>query len=140
MAAFAALAPMPVAAASCALHEPLSDTGVIAAENSWIDALTHKDAQSLGCRLAPDFKDTSWRGQIRTRDDMLDALVKASANPISLSDVTVQRVGRFAIARGVNTVPQPDGGARIRFTDVFVYKQGYWRAVSAQETPERSAP
>jgi len=42
-------------------------------------------------------------------------------------------------SRGINHLTMPEGQPMVdvRFTDVFVYRQNRWLAVSAQETPVR---
>jgi hypothetical protein len=40
------------------------------------------------------------------------------------------------MARGINTATKPDGSllARVKFEDIFQYRDGMWRALTAQET------
>jgi hypothetical protein len=44
--------------------------------------------------------------------------------------------GEVGYVRGLNTVTDGDGKilAKVRFTDIFVYRQGRWLAVAAQES------
>jgi len=48
----------------------------------------------------------------------------------------VELSGDRAIARGINTATKPDGSllARVKFEDIFQYRDGMWRALTAQET------
>ncbi|MGN6149508.1 MAG: hypothetical protein ACTHPD_13290, partial [Rhizomicrobium sp.] len=57
-------------------------------------------------------------------------------NGIKLSNVKVALSGDRAIVRGVNMATKPDGSllGRIRFEDIFQYRDGMWRALTAQET------
>jgi len=58
----------------------------------------------------------------------------------TLSELKVRVYGDTAVVTGLNMAAAVDGSftTRIRFTDVFVKHAGTWRAVSAQETPERA--
>ena len=73
-----------------------------------------------------------------SKADVLDGLPARPPRKIALSDLRVSLYRDFAIVRG-RSVTGPAGGppsARVRFTDVFAYRDGRWRALSAQETLE----
>ena len=44
--------------------------------------------------------------------------------------------GEIGYVRGLNTVTDPNGKviANVRFTDIFVYRDGRWQALCGQET------
>lgn len=138
VAALAAATSFPAyAAVNCAaLHQPRSAAGVIATENAWVKALTARDAKALSCILAPGFMDMAWNGQLHARSEILSGLPKRPNNGIKLSNVKVALSGDRAIVRGVNMATKPDGSllGRIRFEDIFQYRDGMWRALTAQET------
>ena len=142
---------MPIAAAVLALaalaaavppHQPRTKAGVIAAERAWVAALRGRDAAPLDRLLTADFVDTTWKGERRAKPQVLASLASRGSEPIELGDMTVTLHGDTAVARGLNTIRAADGAARarIRFTDVFLYREGAWRAVAAQETLEQPAP
>jgi hypothetical protein len=137
VAALAAAASFPAhAAVDCAaFHQPRSAAGVIATENAWVKALAARDAKALSCILAPGFMDMAWNGQLHARAEVLAALPKRPNNGIKLSNVKVELSGDGAIVRGVNTATSPDGSllGRVRFEDIFQYRGGMWRALTAQE-------
>jgi hypothetical protein len=137
VAALAAAASFPAqAAVDCAaFHQPRSTAGVIATENAWVKALATRDAKALSCILAPGFMDMAWNGQLRARAEVLATLPKRPNNGTKLSNVKVELSGDRAIARGVNTATKPDGSllGRVRFEDIFQYRGGMWRALTAQE-------
>jgi len=124
------------------LRQAHTEAGVLATEAAWVETLRRRDAATLGRLLADDFVDTTWRGARRARPQVLASLAANGAQPIDLSDMSVSLHGDAAVARGLNTIRGADGTvrARIRFTDVFVYRDGGWRAVAAQETLEQPAP
>jgi len=109
---------------------------VIATENAWVKALTTRDGKMLSCILSPGFMDMAWNGKLNSRAEVLAWLPKRPNNGIKLSNMKVQLSGDRAIARGVNTATKPDGTliGRVKFEDIFQYRDGAWRALTAQET------
>ncbi len=108
----------------------------MAAENAWVHALETKDVKALSCILAPGFMDMAWSGDLLSRTEILAALPKRPANGIKLSNVKIELTGERAIARGITTVTKPDGTLfdRVKFEDIFQYRDEMWRALTAQET------
>jgi uncharacterized protein DUF4440 len=84
--------------------------------------------------LAPGFMHSNSDGALLDRAQEIASMEKLpfSMNP---SDQLVNIAGDTAVIHGVNTLVQ-DGKVvtRERFTDVFVLRDGVWKAVSAQET------
>lgn len=117
-----------------------SQAGVIAAERTWVAALERGDAASLERLLAADFIDTDWQGALHDKAEVLRGLAQRPRRRIELSGLRVWLYGDIAIMRGRSLTRPTEGGqaARVRFTDVFVWRAGRWRAVSAQETLERT--
>jgi hypothetical protein len=119
--------------------QPRTAAGALEAEQRWVAALETRDSAALDCILAPSFADTSWRGALVTRSEVMKALSVRPQSTLTLTDLRPALIGDVAIVRGVNT--QSAGGkviGSVRFVDVFVYRSGRWQAVSAQETPIRS--
>jgi hypothetical protein len=119
----------------CPRHPPTSE-GVLATEHAWVRALEMRDSRALSCILAREFTDTNWRGEVLARGAVLARLPSRPPSTLKLSDLSVFRQGRFAVVRGMNSQTGPDGrsAGSVRFTDVFVYRAGAWRAIAAQET------
>jgi ketosteroid isomerase-like protein len=117
---------------------------LIRVEQSWVEALERRDAEAVGAILAEDFVDTSYRGERHNRRQALEGLASPSRADTTqrLSDLDVRLYGSVGIVTGVNTVTgrNPDFTVRVRFTDVFVRRNGVWKAVSAQETLEAGVP
>jgi hypothetical protein len=80
--------------------------------------------------------DMAWNGELHARGEILASLPKRPANGIKLSNVKVELSGDRAIARGMNVATKPDGSllGRVKFEDIFQYRDGMWRALTAQET------
>jgi ketosteroid isomerase-like protein len=125
--------------ASTLAAAPSERQQILDLEHRWLDAAMTRDLPALREILADDFVDVSWRGEIRRKADLLRAPAVTVKSSQVLSDLEVRFHGKTAIVTGVNTTTAADESftARIRFTDVFVKRNGRWQAVSAQETPER---
>ncbi|SRR6266478_1384828 len=91
--------------------------------------------------LSDDFIDSTWKRELRNKRQMLEELDKPLSYSRHLDDLKVNLYQATAIVRGMNIIRDQTGRilTRIRFTDVFMYRDGHWRAVAAQET-EVKAP
>ncbi len=113
---------------------------VLRFERDWLRALVERDRTTLDQLLANDFIDSSWKGELRNKWQVLAGL----SNPIPylqrLQDVKIKLYQDVAVARGLNMISDQNGRImmRIRFTDVMLYRHGHWQAVAAQETPLNS--
>lgn len=130
-----------VGLASCT-HPPESATkeSAIRFEQRWLDILEQHDATALDCILAPEFTDTSWKGALRAREQVLRELSNRPPEyQQHLDDMSAQLHDNIAVVRGINIITdhQNKPVARIRFTDVLQFADGRWLAISAQETAEQ---
>jgi len=109
--------------------------GALLAEERWVEAFEELDSKALDCILDPAFMDTSWQGELISREQVMQSLPGRPGATLKLSDLDPRLVGDVAIVRGINTQGQ---GSRVvgsvRFVDVFLYRSGRWHAVSAQES------
>ena len=124
------------AAVANGLRQPETSQGALNTEAAWVQALMRRDRSTLSALLAPGFVDVTWQGEARTREAVIEALPRRPDTTIELSDLDARLYGDAAIVRGLNTVHDASGRlvGRVRFTDVFVYRDGGWRAVAAQES------
>jgi hypothetical protein len=113
---------------------------VLRIEHEWLRALVERDRPTLGRILADDFVDSNWKGELRSKRQVLKGLGAPHPYSQHLRDMRIQLYGSMAVARGLNEISDKNGGIvmRIRFTDVLLYRHGNWQAVAAQETPVRS--
>jgi ketosteroid isomerase-like protein len=118
-----------------------SEKALLEMENRWVNALDHRDSKALDCLLAQDFVDSDATGQLRTRQQVLDAVPNRKTYAQHLEDLRARLYGDTGIVHGVNRVTDKEGKevARVRFTDVFRYRDGQWRAVSGHETMVQTA-
>ncbi len=135
----------PVIASSCPAYPAgtwkLEKASALEFEQKWLDILIQKDAAALDCILAPDFADTSRKGALRPRAQVLQELTQRKEQDQykqTLIDLQASLFGDTAVVRGVNVISDQRGHEvlRIRFADVLHYSGGHWLAVNAQETDE----
>jgi hypothetical protein len=109
---------------------------VIRFEQDWLRALNEHNRSTLGKILADDFLNSSWKGELRTKRQIIDQTNNQSTYGQKLTDMTVSFYGNAAIVRGLNIISDASGKIvlRLRFTDVLIYRHRKWQAVSAQET------
>jgi hypothetical protein len=135
------LAVSTIAVASCTHPaENATKASALQFEQRWLDILQRHDAAALNCILATEFTDTSWKGSLRPREQVLGELTKRSSDyQQRLDEMSVQLLGNIAVVRGVNVITDQQNKpvARIRFTDVLQFSDKHWEAISAQETAEQ---
>jgi len=122
--------------ASACEKQPIREQALLQAEHLWVAALDKQDAKALSCILADEFVDSTTDGGLRNRAQAIDALSHRRPLTQNLQDLKTEVLGQTGIVHGVNHLSDAAGKevAKVRFTDVFVYRQGRWQAVSAQET------
>jgi hypothetical protein len=123
-----------VFAADCPKHTKTPDA-LIEVEHTWAKSLETHDAQALGCILADEFEDYSVTGAVYSRSVVLEHLPERKPSQNELSDLHPHVNGDMGYVRGLNTVVLPDGTvkAKVRFTDIFEYRDGRWVALAGQE-------
>jgi ketosteroid isomerase-like protein len=115
----------------------LDKASAMSFDQKWLDILDRKDTAALNCILADDFADTSRKGELRLREQVLRELPQRQGQyQQKLGDLDAQLYGDTAVVRGVNIISDRKGTEvlRIRFTDVLRFSDGRWLAVAAQET------
>jgi len=123
-------------AAECPKDEPKRESALLAVEHHWADALTHKDADAISCLLANEFEDADVDGSLHTRAEALARVPQRKPHTNRLTEMRAHIDGNSGFVRGLNEILDPDGKvvARVRFTDIFTYRDGRWQALAGQET------
>jgi hypothetical protein len=128
-----------ISKASCSQQQAKDEAGARKFERLWLDALKQSDASALLCFLDENFLDTTWRGQVHTRADLIAGLKdRGNFN----QEVEIRKIaiyGDTGIIWGVNLITDRNSHLlmKIAFTDVLRYKDTHWVAVAAEETPDR---
>ena len=127
------------AAVPCAGTYQFTKDSALQFEQDWLKALEQSDVAALDCMLANEFKDTSWKGELRPKSQVLRELSGRRAQyKQTLCDLDADIVGDSAVVHGVNVITdqQAHEVMRIRFTDVLHFANHRWQAIAAQETTE----
>jgi hypothetical protein len=119
-------------------------------EHQWLAALNQHDVTTLARVLGREFIDSDFQGDVITRAQYLGYFAHPLAQPSvsvrqEFADTKVRFVagGEVAIVTGVvvthaegnaTTSSRQDAVRHSRFTDVFVWRDARWQAVTGQET------
>ena len=105
------------------------------------EALLAADTIALSRMLAPDFMEISRLGTVRTRADNIRDIASGALHLTSISydSLNVRVYGDVAVLTGIadntGTMRGFPFSGRIRYTRVFVRRDGRWQAVLMQQTP-----
>jgi Domain of unknown function (DUF4440) len=111
-------------------------SALVQLEQNWAAALEVRDADAVGCLLADEFQDADPSGALHDRTETLAQIPHRRPGKNILSELTPHVFGDFGYIRGLATLVNGDGKtiARVRFTDVYVYRDYRWQAVAGQES------
>jgi hypothetical protein len=124
------------AASSSENRDPAQDRQtLLALEDQWLHA---RDAAILDRILAFDFVHIAPGGYVLSKDEHIAWFEKHMPpvdRSVRLDRVRVRIYGDTGIVNGwvISTDPQSTKERRTAFTDVFVFRDGRWQAVNAQE-------
>jgi ketosteroid isomerase-like protein len=123
-------------AANCPSGQAKDGAALVKIEHTWAKALEQKDAEAVACILADDFQDAGVYGELHDREETLAHIPHRGPGSNELSEMQPHVYGDTGYVRGLNTVTDAQGHAvaRVRFTDIFIYRDGRWKAVAGQET------
>lgn len=132
---FLALA-LPTFAAECPKNQPKTEAALIQLEQNWAAALSRKDADAVACMLADEFEDADVDGSLHTRNWTIERMPNRKPGVNQLSELRAHVEGNLGFTRGLATLVDASGKvvARVRFTDVFTYRDGRWQALAGQES------
>ena len=123
-------------AADCPRNQPKTEAALVQFEENWAAALSRKDADAVSCMLADEFEDADVDGSLLSRGQTLEHIPHRKPGTNHLSELRAHVEGSSGFTRGLATLVDESGKvkARIRFTDVLVYREGRWQALAGQET------
>ncbi len=127
---------LPALAADCPKNQPKAEAALINIENTWADALSRKDADAVACLLSDEFEDADVDGSLKTRAQTLANIPNRKPGTNHLSEMRAYVEGNFGFTRGLAELVDASGKviARVRFTDVFTYRDGRWQALAGHES------
>lgn len=122
--------------AECPKNQPRTEAALIELEQNWAAALSRKDAEAVACMVADEFEDADVDGSLHTRRQMLEHIPNRKPGVNHLSEMRAYVEGNFGFTRGLATLVDASGEvvARVRFTDVFTYREGRWQALAGHES------
>jgi ketosteroid isomerase-like protein len=134
--AFLALSSLPLFGVPCPAPQAKADNALIQLEQSWAQALEAHDAEAVGCILAEEFQDADPNGNLHGRAETLAQIPHRRPGKNILSELDPHVYGDFGYIRGLATLVDAQGKtlARVRFTDIYVYRDQRWLAVAGQES------
>jgi ketosteroid isomerase-like protein len=123
-------------AADCPKNQPKTEAALLNLENTWADALSRKDADAVACLLSDEFEDADVDGSLKTRAETLAHIPQRKPGTNHLSEMRAHVQGNFGFTRGLAELVDASGKviARVRFTDVFTYRDGRWQALAGHES------
>jgi hypothetical protein len=121
---------------SCPSGQTKDESALVQLEQSWAQALERHDSDAVGCILADEFQEVDLNGMLRDRAENLASVLHRQPGRYQLSELHPHVYGEFGYVRGLSTAIDTEGTirARVRFTDIFVYREGRWLAVAGQES------
>ena len=134
--ALALLLSPPALAADCPKNQPRAESALLELEHRWADALSRRDADAVTCMLANEFEEADVDGSLHTRAENLAKIPNRKPGANRLTEMRAHVEGNMGYTRGLAALVSPDGKvkARVRFTDVFTYRDGRWQALAGHET------
>ncbi len=127
----------PLAGASaCPTGQAKDGNALVQIEHNWARALEGHDTTALGCILADEFEDAGPDGGLTNRATTLTKAAGHAAVHHELSELQAHVTGDFGYIRGLATAANAQGKlvAKVRFTDVYVYRDGRWQCVAGHES------
>ena len=123
-------------AADCPKNQPKTEAALIDLEQNWAAVLSRKDADAIACLVADEFEDADVDGSLHSRGQMLEHIPKRKPGVNHLSEMRAHVEGNSGFTRGLATLVDASGKvvARVRFTDVFTYRDGRWQALAGHES------
>lgn len=118
---------------------PLEDD-LLATVQALVDAELHGDVSTLDRILADDFLGFDQAGRAQDRDTILSAYRSAAIriHGLTPSDLHLRLLDGTGIVSGISAIHGVAGGepfsARLRFLDIFVYREGNWQLTASQVT------
>jgi len=131
------LATLRVAALAADCPQQSKDANeLIKTEQAWAKALDTHNTDAVACILAEGFQDADTSGQLHDRNAALARVPKRRPGQENLTELDPHVLGDYGYVRGLATLTDPQGKtvARVRFTDIFAYRDGRWVALAGQET------
>jgi len=126
----------PALAMQCPSSQAKDTNALVEIEKTWAAALDHSDSALLGCILANEFEDAGPDGALTDREATLANAAKPRKVHHELTDLHSHLQDNYGYIRGLATATDPQGKpvVQVRFTDIYVYRDGRWQCVAGHES------
>ena len=123
-------------AVACPTGQPKNQAALVEIEKTWARALEEHDINALNCILADEFEDADAQGKLADRSAVIAKAATSRAVHHELSDLHAHIYGDVAYIRGMAdaTDTQTKAITKVRFTDIYVYREGRWQCVAGHES------
>ena len=123
-------------ASPCPTGQAKDEAALIQIEQTWARALEAQDVSALACILADEFEDAGPGGALSDRSKILGRAANHPGVHHELSELHARVYGDAAYIRGVAAAAMDKGrlARKLRFTDVYVYREGRWQCVAGHES------
>ncbi len=120
----------PTFAYNCPAPQDKDGDTLIHIEQTWVKALETHDTEAVGCILAEEFQDADPDGKLHDRTETLAHIPNRHPGRNILSELSPHVLGDSGYVRGLATLVDTQGKmvARVRFTDIYVYRNQRWLA------------
>ncbi len=124
-----------VLASPCPKDQAKNNDALVQIEKTWARALDEHNSDALNCILADEFEDADPQGKLAGRSATVERVGTSHAVHHVLSDLHAHVHGDFGYIRGIaDAVDSQAKGIRVRFTDIYVYRDGRWQCVAGHES------
>lgn len=122
--------------------------GLLAAFHAVRDGLLSNDTAALEKLYAEDFRSHSLRGEAEGREAVFEAFGPGGVklDVFEVEDLAVEVLGEVGLLTGLGSISgsydRTEFRHRVRFVDIFVWREGRWRYHFSQSTeiaPDASA-
>lgn len=130
-------------ATPCPNGQSKNEAALAQIEQAWARSLEQSDVAALGCILADEFEDAGPDGKLTDRTATLAKAAEHRSIHHELSELHAHVQGDFGYIRGLAAAVDAQGKVvvRVRFTDVYVYRDERWQCVAGHESIiSKSAP
>ena len=128
------------AVAQCPSGQSKDGNALVQIEQTWARALEQRDTAALACILTDEFEDAGPDGKLTDRATTLEKAaqhtVEQPAMHHELTELHAHVQGDFGYIRGLATAINAQGKVvvKVRFTDIYVYRDGRWQCVAGHES------
>ena len=121
-------------AAKSADENAKTEAELVALEKQWLEAEVHGDVAALDKMFAADFIGTGPGGNILYKDDIVPSAEHQGQGRFpnaALKESVVRVYGTTAVVMGLVGIETPNEHGRLRFTKVYLKRDGRWICVAA---------